>query len=127
MPAARGFTKPVLAELTSGKILGVRAGSAPHKFTGVWMVVVNGRLFVRSWNDKPNGWCQAFRVEPAGKIQLLSGREVRVRARKTRGEGLIAAIDQAYAEKYDTRASLKWVRGFKTAKRQGTTTELVPY
>ena len=106
-------------------MLGIRAGTEPHRFTGVWFVVVGGRVFVRPWNDKPGGWYRAFLREPRGTISL-SGREVPVRARKTRGERLFDAIDAAYAAKYDSKASLKWVRGFSLPRRRKTTTELLP-
>ena len=121
----RSFSKPALAALDAAKIVGVRSGTA-HRFTGVWVVVVNGRVFVRSWNDKPTGWHRAFLDEPLGSIQAPAGREIRVRARKVRGERLLDAIDAAYAEKYDTPASQKWVRGFAQARRRATTTELTP-
>ena len=119
------FTKPVLTALAEGKILGVRSGTE-HRFTGVWMVGVNGRLFVRSWNDRATGWRRAFLEEPRGMIQMLSGREIRVRARTPTGERLLAAIDAAYARKYNTPASTKWVRGLTRGRRRLTTTELVP-
>jgi hypothetical protein len=121
----RRFTKPVLGALSEDKILGVRVGNE-HRFTGVWMVVVNGRLFVRSWNDKATGWRRAFRAEPRGAIRLLSGREIRVRARAVTRERQLAAVDAAYAAKYHTPASLKWVRGLCRGGRRLTTTELVP-
>jgi hypothetical protein len=123
-PAAR-FSKPVLAALDAGKILGVRAGSE-HRFTGIWVVVAGGRVVVRSWNDKPTGWYRAFLEEPDGVIRLPGAREIRVRAKKIRGERLLDTIDAAYAEKYDTPASLKWVRGFREDKRRATTLEFVP-
>ena len=123
--ATRAFSKPVLDALAASKILGVRAG-AEHRFTGVWVVVVGDRVFVRSWNDKPTGWYRAFLDEPLGTIQAPGGREIRVRAKKVRGERLIDAIDAAYAEKYDTPASLKWVRGFRQARRRATTLEFTP-
>src|SRR3954463_11023292 len=110
MTAARRFSKAALEELADAKILGVRAG-AEHRYTGVWVVVVEGRAFVRSWNDKPAGWYRAFVAEPLGGIQL-AGREIPVRARRTRSDRLRDAVTRAYAEKYDTRASEKWVRGF---------------
>src|SRR5262249_61645192 len=69
MTAARRFSGPALKELDKSKILGVRAG-AEHRYTGVWVVVVQGRVFVRSWNDKPTGWYRAFRAQPLGSIQL---------------------------------------------------------
>jgi hypothetical protein len=35
-------------------------------------------------------------------------------------------VTAAYAAKYDTPASLTWVRGFATPSREATTLELVP-
>jgi hypothetical protein len=121
----RRFSKPALASLDAAKILGVRAGP-DHRFTGVWVVVVNGRVFARSWSDKPTGWYRAFLEEPSGMIQAPGGREIPVRAKKVRGEKLLDAIDEAYGEKYHTPASRKWVRGFAQARRRKTTIEFVP-
>lgn len=36
------------------------------------------------------------------------------------------AVERAYAEKYRTPASLKYVRGFRLPRRRRTTTELMP-
>jgi hypothetical protein len=102
----------------------VRSGS-DHRYTGVWVVVVERRVFVRSWNDKPTGWHQAFRSEPEGSI-LVGEREVAVRAVPTRGEKLRQAVTSAYARKYDTKASQKWVTGFAEPERMRTTMELLP-
>jgi hypothetical protein len=125
MTPGRRFSKPTLAALDAAKILGVRAGTT-HKFTGVWVVVANGRVFARSWSDKPTGWYRAFLDEPLGTIQIPKGRDIRVRGKPVRGERLLDAIEEAYAAKYDTPASLKWVRGFKEPKRRATTMEFTP-
>jgi hypothetical protein len=124
MTTGRRFPKATLEELADAKILGVRAGTE-HRYTGVWVVVVEGRAFVRSWNDKPTGWYRAFQAEPSGSIQL-AGREIPVRARRTRSERLRDAVTRAFAGKYDTRASQKWVRGFAEPHRAATTLEFVP-
>jgi hypothetical protein len=124
MTAARRFPKATLEELADAKIIGVRAG-AEHRYTGVWVVVVAGRAFVRSWNDKPTGWYRAFLAEPVGSVQL-AGREIPVRARQLRGERLRDAVTRTFAEKYDTKASEKWVRGFAEPHRAATTLEFVP-
>ncbi len=118
------FSDPVLQALQQAKILGIRAGSE-HRYTGVWVVVVGGRVFVRSWNDKPTGWYRASRDEPGGTIHLAE-REVAVRARHTRSERLRDAGSRAHAEKYNTKASQEWVRGFTEASRMITTLELLP-
>jgi hypothetical protein len=124
MTAARRFSGPELDELARGKILGVRAG-AEHRYTGVWVVVVGGRVFVRSWNDRPNGWYRAFQAQPLGSIRL-AGREIAIRGRRLRGGRLRDAVTRAYGLKYDTKASEKWVRGFAEPSRAATTLELSP-
>jgi hypothetical protein len=118
------FSADWLAKLQAAKILGVRSG-AEHRYTGVWVVVVDGRVFVRSWNDAPTGWYSAFCAEPRGSLRVGS-RELAVRARRTRSERLCDAVTRAYGVKYHSPASQKWVRGFAEAHRRRTTLELVP-
>jgi hypothetical protein len=124
MASARRFTAPVIEKLANARILGVRAGTA-HRYTGVWVIVVEGRVFVRSWNDKPTGWYRAFHGQPMGSIHL-AGWEITVCARKLRGERLRDAVTRAYGAKYDTKASEKWVLGFAEPHRSSNTFELLP-
>ncbi len=124
-PRTRRFPKNILATLSNSKILGIRAGSGPHRFIGIWHVVVENRVFVRSWTLKPNGWYRAFLKEPRGAIQG-GGRAIAILAVRTRSEYLKKAVDHAYAAKYNTPGSVKFVRGFRQVKRRDTTTELVP-
>jgi hypothetical protein len=119
------FPKRVLSLLQEARILRIRAGTEPHRFTGIWFVVVDGRVFVRPWNDKSGGWRRAFQSDPRGAIEV-AGREIPVHARSVRGERLFDGIDAAYAEKYPTKASKKWIRGFALPRRRKTTTELLP-
>ena len=126
MPSNRKFSKPVVAALAKDKILGIRAGSGDHRFIGVWMVVVGDRLFIRSWGVKKKSWYRAFLEDPTGTIQA-AGRELEVRARPRVSERDKAAVDRAYAEKYDTPGAIKYVKGFvRSKKRRDTTTELLP-
>lgn len=118
------FAGPDVETLDRLKILGVRAGTE-HRHTGVWPIVVEGRLFVRSWNDKPTGWYRAFLAEPRGSI-TMGKEERRVRAIHVRSARLVHAVTAAYAAKYDTKGSEKWVRGFAERGREATTLELVP-
>jgi hypothetical protein len=125
MPASRRFSAPVLTALRDGTILGIRAGMAPHRYLAIWVVVVKDRVFVRPWNDKPHGWRKVFLDEPRGMIRI-GDREIRIRARPTRSERTMDAVDRAYAEKYHTPGSRKWVTGFRRPRRRATTTELLP-
>jgi hypothetical protein len=121
----RKFTGSVLARIRDDKMIRIRAGIGPHRFIGIWAVVVEGRVFVRSWSVKPRSWYRTFLVEPRGAI-LVADREIAVRASRTRSERLLDAIDRAYLEKYDTPGSVKYARDLGRAKSRATTTELVP-
>jgi len=125
MKAKRGFPKDVVAAIRDGKILGIRAGTKPHRIIGIWAVVVDNRVFVRSWSLKERSWYRAFLEEPVGVIEV-DGREIPVRAVFTRSERLKTAVDRAYRQKYNTPGSLHFVRGFAHKKRRDTTTELAP-
>ena len=123
---AKVFSKPVVAAITKDKILGIRAGSDEHRFIGVWVVVVDGRVFIRSWGLERRSWYNAFREDPSGTIQA-AGRELRVRAVTKVSEKTKAAVDAAYAAKYDTPGAIKYVKGFgRSKRRRDTTTELRP-
>jgi hypothetical protein len=120
------FPKRILTTLESSKIIGLRAGKKPHRFIGVWVVIVKDRVFVRTWDNKPEGWYQTFLKEPVGRMQIAE-RELRIRAKKARGERLMDAIDLAYAQKYPTPGSRKYVEGFALPHRRATTIELLPW
>lgn len=125
MKPKRRFTKDVVAAIRDGKILGLRAGTEPHRFIGIWAVVVEGRVFVRSWSLKPRSWYRTFLEEPRGTIQVLN-EEIPVRAVQTRSERLKQAVSRAYLEKYSTPGSIKYAKDLGRAKSRATTTELVP-
>ncbi|HEV3139033.1 MAG TPA: DUF2255 family protein [Vicinamibacterales bacterium] len=117
--------RPVVESVRVGKIFGIRAGVQPHRFLALWAIAVGDRVFVRTWSDKPTGWFRAFAKDRRGVLQIPSGREVPIRVRAARGDRLLDAIDAAYAAKYNTRASMKYVRGFATPRRRVKTLELL--
>jgi len=122
---SRTLPRTVVAAIDASSILGVRAGAtSTHRFVGIWPVVVDGRVFGRSWSLKPAGWYRTFREDPLGAIQI-GARVVRVRAVSVRSERLRDAVEAAYAEKYSTPASRKYVRGFRTKARREATIEFV--
>lgn len=125
-PKPRRFSRPVLNAIDASKILGVRAGTkSDHRFIGIWAVVVDGRVFARSWTMKQDGWYRTFLDDPLGTIQV-GEREIRIRAQRARSERIRDAVERAYAEKYSTPGALKYVRGFRSPRRRETTMELVP-
>ena len=125
MADRRRFPPRILAAIRDGQIVGIRAGTQPHRIIGIWAVVVEGRVFIRSWSLKPRSWFRTFQEEPRGII-AVEGRELPVRAVFTRSERLKDAVSRAYLEKYHTPGSLKFARDLGSARSRATTTELVP-
>jgi hypothetical protein len=115
----------VVAAIRDDKILRIRVGTRPHRAIGIWAVVVEGRVFVRSWSVTRRGWYRALREEPVGLIQV-EGREVPVRAVFTRSVRTKDAVGRAYLEKYDSPGSIRYARDLDRATSRATTTELVP-
>jgi hypothetical protein len=98
----KSFPLEDLAALGATKYLYIRSGE--HRFIAVWVVVVEGRVIVRSWNDKAKGWYRAFLAGPLGHVK----------------------IGEREAAKYTSKANEKYVKGLRTEKRKRTTMELVP-
>ena len=82
-------------------------------------------MFVRSWTLKPDGWYRTFLEDPRGTISI-GNRNVRIRAVRVRSARLRDAVEEAYAAKYPTPGSRKFVVGFRTARRREATIEFVP-
>lgn len=125
MSPTRRFSKSIVDAIDRSKRLGIRAGRGPHRFIGIWAVVVEGRVFVRSWSLRPRSWYRTFLHDPQGMIQVAD-RGIPVRARRTRSERLRDAVDQAYLDKYNTPAARKYAVDLGRPKSRATTTELVP-
>src|SRR5262245_32611598 len=125
MNRPKKFPKKTAEAIHEAKILGIRAGSKPHRIIGIWAVVVEGRVFVRSYSLKERSWYRTFREDPRGVIEV-NGKQFKVRPVFTRSERLKKLVDKAYAEKFPTPGSRVFVEGFKEKKRRDTTTQLVP-
>jgi hypothetical protein len=123
MAKGETFDDEIVEAARNAKILGVRSGTE-HRYTGVWLVVVDDRIFVRSWNDKPTGWFRAFKRDPSGTIQI-GKLEIPVRGKPVRSARLRDAVTIALAEKYNTKGSRKWVEGFTEPERVLNTLEFV--
>jgi hypothetical protein len=119
----RRFPRAKLDAFEATKYVYIRSGD--HRFIPIWVVVVEGRVIVRSWNDKAEGWYRAFLLHPSGAVRI-GDEEVPVRAVRLRNSRLNDAADAAYSSKYTTRANAKYVKGLNSPRRKATTLELVP-
>lgn len=120
------FPPDLTEAVRKDKIFGLRAGrSSVHRVIGILAVVVEGRVFVRSWSMQPRGWWRTLLEDPYGSM-FVGDREVPVRAVHTRSERLKDLVSAAYREKYHTPGSVQYVKEMSRKKSRDTTTELVP-
>lgn len=129
MKSKNRFPPAIIKTLDQEKILGIRAGSdGSHRVIGVWVVVVDGRVFIRSWSMKPRSWWRTFLEDPYGEIFLPNRkRGIKVRAVQVKSEIVKDAVSAAYKEKYNTPGSIQYVKEMSRKKSRDTTTEFVPY
>ncbi len=124
--AAARFPADILAQLGDGKSLRIHAGIGPHRFIGIWVVVVKGRVFVRSWSLRPDGWYEAFRTESLGAIRIAA-RDMPVVAAPIRDKRILDEIDRAYLDKYNTPGAIKYAKDLGSPRSRAATLELRPF
>ena len=122
------FPDEIIATIHKDRILGICAGTdSGHRVIGIWAVVVDGRVFVRSWSMKPRSWWRTFLEDPHGEIFVAKRkRGIKIRAVRVKSEKLKEAVSAAYKEKYNTPGSVGYVADMSRSPSRDTTTELVP-
>lgn len=121
------FSTAFLKCINETQITSVRAGKDREKFTGIWMVVLKGRVFGRSYFLAERSWYTAFINGETGEIKC--GKEIiPVKGKSPSDINKIAeAILEAYSKKYLVKAyNKKWVDGFAEPERVARTMEFIP-
>ena len=124
MPSGPRFPPHLIATLSEATTVRIKAG-ARHRFIGIWGVVVEGRVFVRSWSIKARSWYRTFLKDSRGFLQLGS-RTIPVRAVRTRSVRRKAAVDRAYLKKYGRGWQARFAKDLVSPKSRATTLELRP-
>lgn len=125
MKSRNSFSNDILVMIQKEKMLGIRAGrDSAHRVIGIWVVVVEKRVFVRSWSMKPRSWWRTFLEDSYGSM-FIGNKEIPIRAIQTRSERLKDLVSLAYKKKYNTGGSVQYVKEMSRKKSRETTTELV--
>ncbi len=121
------FSKAFLKCINETQVASLRAGKDREKFTGIWMVEVDGRVFGRSYFFSKRSWYTAFLNGDKGEIKC--GNEIiPVKGLKPAGISTInKLINKAYDKKYSIKAhNKKWVDGLAESERVARTMEFIP-
>ncbi|MCB9235639.1 MAG: DUF2255 family protein [Bacteroidia bacterium] len=106
-------------------LTGLKAGKERVNFLEIWMVVVENRIFARSWGFAEKSWYNTFLQDEQG--QLKCGTEVYdIKARIPADlERLTPAINQAYLDKYNSGENAFYARGIVEPQHIEKTMEFV--
>jgi hypothetical protein len=121
------FSKTFLKCINETQITSVRAGKGREKFTGIWMVMIDDRIFGRSYYGADRSWYTALLMEGNGDIkcgkQIVPIKGINPKDIKT----IATAINKAYEKKYLIKDyNKKWVDGLCEPERVARTIEFVP-
>ena len=77
MKAKQRFSDDIVAQFRENKGLRSRAGTGSHRFIGIWVVVVNDRVFVRIVERQAARLVPDVSREPRGTVRIAD-REIAV-------------------------------------------------
>lgn len=117
------FPAEVLKKIHDDRILGLRAGTnSHHRVIGIWAVVVDGRVFIRSWSLKPRSWWRTFLEDPYGEIFIAKRKQgTEVRAVQVKSKKMKEKVSAAYRGKYNARGSIGYVEDMSRSRSCDTT------
>ena len=121
------FPKEFLKCINETQITSLRAGKDRSKFTGIWMVEVDGRIFGRSYSLSERSWYTTFLDGESGDLKC--GKEIiPVKGLKPADVNAITeAINKAYEKKYLVKGyNKKWVDGLCKTESVERTMEFIP-
>lgn len=120
------FPPEILSEIERRSLIGIKAGTTRPDFLDIWMVVVDGRVFARSWGLSARSWYTSFLADKNGAIRI--GEEaVPVQARAIAPEDpLQARISAAYLAKYDRGENSFYAQGITQPQHVAQTMEFLP-
>ncbi|WP_158538604.1 DUF2255 family protein [Chitinophaga skermanii] len=120
------FPYHILKYIEKHTLIGVRAGRNRQKFVEVWMVVVNNRVFARSWGQAPLGWYTEFLTDPMGAIRCGDDIIQVAGFIPPDADKIQQAVSNAYLSKYDYGENSFYANGITDAAREKTTLEFLP-
>ncbi len=116
----------IIQFVENNNLVGLKAGNDRPDFLEIWMVVVRGRVFARSWAMSERGWYTAFLKNKNGFIKC--GEIVSTIYGIVPGDiaELGKEINNAYISKYNYGSNSVYVQEIIEENRMEKTMEFIP-
>lgn len=111
--------------IKTNNLIGIKAGENRSTFLEIWMVVVNNRIFARSWGLAEKSWYNSFLQDSKGQIQC--GNFVfNINAIIPRDNNELAkVINNEYLTKYNSGHNIDYAKGIIQTKHIEKTMEFI--
>lgn len=118
------FPDSFYEHIKNNTLIDIKGGRERETFLSIWMVEVNDRLFVRSWNKSPRSWFTDFIKTGVGQVKY--GKNIiNVKGKKLpKNDKTNLLIDAAYLNKYNQEWNLKYAEGISQPEYANYTIEL---
>jgi hypothetical protein len=116
------FGPATLASLNAEREVRIRAGDDGRRGTIIWVVVVQERVYARSFHGEQGKWYQAAARDGRAVLQA-SGRSIPVAVHRVTDPEVIESVSRAYLTKY---ADSEYAQAMVRPEVLGTTVRLEP-
>lgn len=115
----------VLNYIKTNNLIGIKAGSERTDFLEIWMVVVQDRIFARSWGLAERSWYNTFLKDPNGQIQCGNSIFNIKAVIPIDTNELTDEINQTYLTKYNIGRNRKYAKGIVQEQHVEKTMEFI--
>lgn len=123
MNSVNKFPENFYNHLRNNTMVEIKAGLTRDKFTGIWMVNVNERVFARTWEKSDKGWFAGLLKDGVGTIKY-GNNTLKVYAKKNNDPIVNKLVDKAYLDKYSQPENLIYAEGITRKEYSEYTVEL---
>ena len=106
-------------------VIGIKAGHQRPAFLEIWMVVVQNRIFARSWGLAERSWYNTFLENSAGEIECGESIYSIKALIPDDINDLTEEINQAYLTKYNSDHNIPYSKGIIQEKHVAKTMEFI--
>jgi hypothetical protein len=111
--------------IKNNSLIGLKAGQERPVFLEIWMVVVDDRIFARSWGLATKSWYNTFLVQPSGQIKCGSHIFNISACIPPDNAAMTPSINAAYLNKYNSAHNIKYAQGIIEEQHVNRTMEFI--
>ncbi len=119
------FSKDFYEYLEKNTLVEIKGGQKRLTFLQIWMVEIDKRVFVRSWNKSEKSWFTEF--ENSGNGQIKYGEKIiKVKGKKVdKNDKINLTISKAYLDKYSQPENNEYSNGISQPQYFDYTMEFI--